>query len=317
MSFSGDVKKELSGQISGARHCQIAELAALMRFCADVRYDAEGNGRITFRSDHERVVRKYRLLLNRLFKVRSEIYRDESGKRALYCLDTAEPETVRKILRAVGEGNAAGSPSAENARGGQDILRRACCRRAYLRGAFLAAGSVSDPSRSYHFEIVCGEERMAEDLAVLMRSLDVDGRVVKRRKYYVAYVKESSQISDLLALMEAPVSMLNFENIRVVRNVRGNVNRKVNCETANINKTANAAARQISDIEYIDRVMGISELPNGLDEMARIRLQYPTATLNELGELLDPPVGKSGVNHRLRRLSRIAERLKEGEGGIF
>ena len=120
MSFSGDVKKELSGQISGARHCQIAELAALMRFCADVRYDAEGNGRITFRSDHERVVRKYRLLLNRLFKVRSEIYRDESGKRALYCLDTAEPETVRKILRAVGEGNAAGFPSAENARGGQD-----------------------------------------------------------------------------------------------------------------------------------------------------------------------------------------------------
>ena len=317
MSFSADVKKELAGQISGTAHCRIAELSALLRFCRGISADETGALQICFRSDREDVVLKYRLLLNRIFRIRSEIRPGEKkGGKQVYEIMTRDQAEVMRILKTAGLYNGNGMPE-EAPLSKSPILRKNCCRRAFLRGAFLMAGSISDPNRSYHFEIVCETEDMAEETAALIRSLEIDARIIKRKKYHVVYVKESSQISDLLALMEAPVSMLNFENIRVVRNVRGNVNRKVNCETANIGKTANAAAKQRIDIEYIDRVMGISELPNGLDEMARVRLQYPTATLNELGELLDPPVGKSGVNHRLRKISRIAERLREEQGGFF
>ena len=148
-----------------------------------------------------------------------------------------------------------------------------------------------------------------------MASLGIQAAVSRRGRHFLAYVKEGSQISDLLGMMGASVAMLDFENARIVREVRGNINRKVNCETANIRKTADASADQIGDIRFIEKILGPGSLPTVLDETARIRLQYPTATLQELGELMDPPVGKSGVNHRLRRISGIAERLRAEQGG--
>ena len=132
-----------------------------------------------------------------------------------------------------------------------------------------------------------------------------------RKKYYVVYIKEGSQIVDILNVMEAPVSLMELENIRIVKEMRGSVNRQVNCETANINKTVSAAVEQIEDIRFIQSVAGLSGLPESLQEMARIRLERPEATLKELGEALEPPVGKSGVNHRLRKLSLVAEELRQ------
>lgn len=132
-----------------------------------------------------------------------------------------------------------------------------------------------------------------------------------RKRYYVVYIKEGSQIVDILNVMEAPVSLMELENIRIVKEMRGSVNRQVNCETANINKTVSAAVKQIEDIRFIQSVAGLSGLPESLQEMARIRLERPEATLKELGEALEPPVGKSGVNHRLRKLSLVAEELRQ------
>lgn len=132
-----------------------------------------------------------------------------------------------------------------------------------------------------------------------------------RKKYYVVYIKEGSQIVDILNVMEAPVSLMELENIRIVKEMRGSVNRQVNCETANINKTVSAAVKQIEDIRFIQSVAGLSGLPASLQEVARIRLERPEATLKELGEALEPPVGKSGVNHRLRKLSLVAEELRQ------
>lgn len=132
-----------------------------------------------------------------------------------------------------------------------------------------------------------------------------------RKKYYVVYIKEGSQIVDILNVMEAPVSLMELENIRIVKEMRGSVNRQVNCETANINKTVSAAVKQIEDIRFIQSAAGLSGLPESLQEMARIRLERPEATLKELGEALEPPVGKSGVNHRLRKLSLVAEELRQ------
>ena len=191
------------------------------------------------------------------------------------------------------------------------IVQNTCCRRAFIRGAFLAAGSISDPEKFYHFEITCASMGKAKQLQGLMASFGIDARIVLRKRYFVVYVKEGSQIVDLLNIMEAPVALMELENIRIVKEMRNTVNRKVNCETANINKTVSAAVKQMEDIRYICDTVGLESLPDNLKEMAKMRLERPEATLKELGEALEPPVGKSGVNHRLRKLSMMAQDIRE------
>lgn len=191
------------------------------------------------------------------------------------------------------------------------IVQAVCCKRAYIRGAFLASGSMSDPSKSYHFEIVCDREDQAEHLKEMINSFEVGAKIVKRKKAYVVYLKEGSQIVDILNVMEAHIALMELENVRIMKEMRNSVNRKVNCETANINKTVSAAVKQKEDILYIRDTVGFEKLPDGLREVALARLQYPDAPLKELGKLLEHPVGKSGVNHRLRKLSEIAEKLRE------
>ncbi|MCC6094585.1 MAG: DNA-binding protein WhiA [Eubacterium sp.] len=320
MSFSGDVKKELVRQIGSARHCQIAELAALLMFCATVQADERDHYRIVFRTEHPDVADKYMLLLKKVFHILPELVHTEDRRRQktdLYQICVDDSETATRILQAVrfldGRGNMTDNVPIHQ----QVILQNTCCRRAFIRGVFLAGGSVSDPNTSYHFEIVCSTEEQALGLRDILRSLDVDARTVQRKKYQIVYVKDSQQISDLLGMMGAGSSMLAFENARIVRSVRGDVNRQVNCETANISKTARAAAKQIADIQLIQERVGLANLPEALDEIARVRLQYPKATLSELGKHLSDPVGKSGVNHRLRKISIIAEALREKQGGNF
>ena len=150
----------------------------------------------------------------------------------------------------------------------------------------------------------------AEQLQKIICSFDIDARIVKRRNSYVVYVKEGAQIVDMLAVMGAGIALMDLENIRILKEMRNTVNRKVNCETANINKTVNAAVKQAEDIRLIERTVGFESLNEGLAEMAALRLQFPEATLKELGMMLSPQVGKSGVNHRLRKLSEYADELK-------
>ena len=192
-------------------------------------------------------------------------------------------------------------------------LQQSCCKRAFVRGAFLSSGSISDPRKGYHFEIVCADERKAQLLQEIIRSFHIDAKTVLRKKSYVVYVKEGAQIVDMLAIMEANVALMDLENIRILKEMRNSVNRKVNCETANINKTVNAAVKQIEDIKLIEEIMGFERLNEGLAQTARLRLQYPEATLRELGLMLSPQVGKSGVNHRLRKLSVLADELRENK----
>ena len=193
------------------------------------------------------------------------------------------------------------------------LLKQNCCRRSFIRGAFLAAGSVSDPEKSYHFEIVCTVPEKARQLQELLASYDVDAKVVLRKRHYVVYIKEGSQIVELLGLMGAHISLMQLENVRIVKEMRNSVNRKVNCETANLNKTVSAAVRQAEDIRYIQEKIGLDKLPMDLEETARLRLEHTEASLKELGDMLSPKVGKSGVNHRLRKLSQIADDLREGK----
>ena len=311
MSFSGMVKEELSRQISMARHCRIAEISALLSACGRMTQD----GRLRFQTENDAVVRKYFTLLQKTFNIETEIAIRESRqmkKGNVYYVEIVAPEEIQTVLQGTklsvneDDGNTLYSDNGL-------ITQQNCCKRAFIRGAFLASGSISDPEKGYHFEIVNQCEQKARHLQSIICSFDIDAKIVVRKKSYVVYVKEGAQIVDMLAIMEANVALMNLENIRILKEMRNSVNRKVNCETANINKTVNAAVKQIEDIRLIEKKMGFHNLSNGLSEIAELRLQYPEATLKELGRMLNPQVGKSGVNHRLRKLSEIADELRMNE----
>jgi hypothetical protein len=183
--------------------------------------------------------------------------------------------------------------------------------RASIRGAFLLGGSISDPSKSYHFEIAVKSSDEAEELARQMRCYDVEGHVHRRRNSFVVYVKDASGIVTLLGAMGAFSSLMDFENARILNEMRGSVNRQVNCETANIKRTVSSSVKQIEAIKRIESRQGIESLPVPLQVMARIRMEYPDASLAQLGEYMHPPMGKSGVNHRLRKIMEIADSISQ------
>lgn len=286
MSFSSDVKKELLGQVPRSRHCQLAELAGIINMDGAIDKDT---GCLVLESENELVIHKYEVLMKKAFSV-------DAGSP----LTQGDTKRIMSALKLEKPGYAADGL----------ILMQTCCKRAYLRGVFMAAGSISNPQKSYHFEIVCKSSSQAEQIQEILKGFDTDAKIVGRKSHYVVYLKEGSNIVDCLNVMEAYVSLMNLENVRILKEMRNSVNRKVNCETANIKKTVNAAVKQIEDIELIRDKTGLEKLPDVLKETARLRLEYPEATLKELGGYFDPPVGKSGVNHRLKKLSGIAEELR-------
>lgn len=295
MSFSGEIKQELSKHYARARHCQLAELSAILRMCGEICRVGDGF-RMRIYTENVSVARKCFTLLEKTFNIRKEISVQISVRR------NSQNGNLSYLLQARGEGLQAIEKAS---------VQAVCCKRAYIRGAFLATGSVSNPEKSYHFEIVCGTEAGAHYLQEIMNSFELGAKIVKRKKNYVVYLKEGAQIVDVLNIMEAYVALMDLENVRIYKEVRNSVNRKVNCETANINKTVSAAYKQMKDIEYIRDTIGFDKLPEGLKDVALTRLAYPEATLKELGNLLETPVGKSGVNHRLRKLSEMADKLRE------
>lgn len=196
------------------------------------------------------------------------------------------------------------------------LIERDCCRRAYLRGAFLAGGSVNNPeTSSYHLEIFSVYEEHSEALVELMNEYQLNAKAIERKKGFITYLKEAEKISDFLGIIGAHVALMKFEDVRIIRDVRNSVNRLVNCETANLNKTISAAQRQVENIKWIERTIGIDELPERLQEVARLRVEHQDVTLKELGEMIPSgPVSKSGINHRLRKIEEIAQGLREQEG---
>lgn len=310
MSFSSKVKEELYRHVSTARHCQLAELAAILHFCGSIGSGKEGTF-LQIRAENALVVRKSFTLLQKTFNISTEtkVQREENGSG--YFLTVSDPGTGRRILqstRFLDSGGRLVSGLREPV--SRMIIKNACCQRAFLRGAFLSAGSMSDPEKGYHLELVCGLLTQALQIRELLLGFEIEARIVRRKKYFVAYIKEGAGISDFLNVTEAHVALMEFENSRVVRDVRNTVNRRVNCETANIAKTVNAAARQVEDILWLQQRYGLENLPEGLRQMAQVRLEHPDAPLKELGAYLDPPVGKSGVNHRLRKLCELAESIR-------
>ena len=314
MSFSSTVKEELSRQLTTARHCQIAEMAAILSLCGRVNISASDHFAIAIHTENLAVARKYFTLLKKTFNINTDVLIRQGllpARSRTYVVAVREHEDALRVLQAAKLLDANGEIAEGLSLVHNVIVQNTCCRRAFIRGAFLAAGSISDPEKFYHFEIVCATDAKARQIQSIMATFDIDAKIVIRKRYYVVYIKEGSQIVDILNVMEAHLSLMELENIRILKEMRGNVNRQVNCETANINKTVSAAVKQIEDIEFIRDTVGFESLPDGLAQIAKARLLKPEATLKELGEDLEPPVGKSGVNHRLRKLGEMAEKLRE------
>ncbi|HPU62817.1 MAG TPA: DNA-binding protein WhiA [Mobilitalea sp.] len=312
MSFSKKVKDELVMQEGNARHCWLAEISAILTFGGQL---VKRGSRLILKlqTENQAVARKYFTLIKKTFNINIEISvrQNQSVKNNLtYTLIIYNNDIVSKILQATkhvindAEGESIGFPS-------QLIVERTCCKRAFIRGAYLLSGSMSNPKKSYHLEFVTDDLIKAERLAEIIGTFSIDAKIIRRKKNYVAYIKEGSQIVDLLNVMEAHEALMDLENVRILKEMRNQVNRHVNCEAANISKTVEAASKQIEDIIYIRDYVGFGILPEGLKEIAILRIEHPEASLRELGTMLSPSIGKSGVNHRLRKLSMIADYYRE------
>lgn len=311
MSFSSDVKEELVKQIGKSRHCQMAELAAILIF--DGKLERKNEKEILeITAENAALARKCFTLIKKTFNISTDIETktgNAANRNHIYVISTEKKDEIDRILTTLKLKK--GFWEQEDGELVHGLLvQNTCCKRAFIRGAFLCAGSMSDPEKSYHFEIVCQTKKKAGQLQKIINDLGFDAKIVARKKNYVVYIKEGAQIVDILNVMEAHISLMNLENVRILKEMRNSVNRQVNCETANINKTVSAAVKQIEDIRYIEKRIGLDNLPENLREMALVRLEYPEAALKELGTYLQPPVGKSGVNHRLRKLGDIAGKLK-------
>ena len=304
MSFSMDVKEELRKKTGNARHCRIAELTALT--IALARPLSEDGG-LEYRTETGQVAEQIAALIEKLFHEIPALMVVKNGRKSVHLIQMTDASTTDKMLETM---KLSANDLRQGALADGVLLQRSCCKRAFVRGIFLAAGSITDPQKSYHFELVFAHRKQAEQLQKLLKSFDVDAGIVARKNASVLYVKEGSQISDLLNVMEAHIALMELENVRILKEMRNSINRQVNCETANLNKTVTAAARQMEDIILIRDTIGFDELKDELKEMAQLRLEYPESSLKELGTLLSVPIGRSGVNHRLAKLCEIAEGLK-------
>lgn len=308
MSFSSDTKNELARLTPDKKCCILAEIAAFIRFCGKLRLAGGGKFTIVLTTEIPAVARRFNTLIKNYFNVETAIEVGQGNtlkKRKYYSITIGPEELSEQILRETGilmirEGMNYLTDGIYDG-----LIRTKCCRKSYLRGAFLAAGTMTHPEKGYQFEIVCGTDILATDTRRLINTfVDLHAKKVIRKKEYVVYVKESGQILDLLAIMGAHSQYFIFEDVRFKKELRNEANRLSNCDQANIDKALSAAGRQIENIEKI----GVDNLPKRLQEIAVLRLDNPDVSLTELGEMLDPPLKKSGVNHRMKRIEDLAKK---------
>ncbi len=299
MSFSFDVKKELLSFEYKNRHCLTAAIAAIINISG---YTGTDNGRklIIIHNENPNVLGKAAEIIDTLFGADIYCHKDN--------IIIEDEALAGRILDAACIRDSMGfsiDPPID-----PGVVSRNCCKRAYIRTAFLCCGSISDPNKHYHIEFVDNNYDHAHALKELIGDFGINMKIVERKNHFVVYCKEAELIVDLLNVMSAYRALLELENLRVIKGVRNNVNRLVNCETANLSKVVSAALRQIEAIEYISDKKGLDYLPDNLKKMAEARMTYADASLKELGEKMVPPVGKSGVNHRLKKICEIADKLK-------
>ena len=309
VSYASEVKQELTKLVVHPEHARV-ELSALLRMNGSLSLQNH-HFVLTAQTENAAIARRIFSLIKQKYGIESELLvrkKMKLKKNNQYLVrlkyDTNRVLTDLDILDESGLSINTDVP--------EEVLNEDQRMRSYLRGAFLATGSVNNPETSrYHLEIYSLYEDHNEGIAQMMNYFHLNARTTKRRNGYIVYLKEAEKIADFLQLIGATNSMLKFEDIRIVRDMRNSVNRLVNCENANINKTVAAAERQIENIKHLQATVGLDSLPDKLRELAVLRLENPEVSLKELGEMVPSgPISKSGINHRLRKLNELAETAK-------
>ena len=315
MSFSAKVKGEIGRYTDISRSEALAEISAIMKVSGTIGFSGKGlSFRIT--TENPASARLIFTLLKKQFNIHSKLMVKKSNslkKNNIYMVVIDEEMGVRGLLQETGILTEVEGVMGLDYGIHDEMVKSEGERRAYVRGAFLGGGSISNPEKTYHLEFVTHSEEYALELCKLINSFGLNSKVIQRKNSFIIYIKEGEQIVDLLNIIGAHSALLQLENIRIMKEMRNNVNRIVNCETANLSKTVNASVRQVESIKLIQSQIGLQRLPKNLREIAELRLNYPDESLKELGEMLDPLIGKSGVNHRLRKIEKIAEELRSSE----
>ncbi|MDZ4170411.1 MAG: DNA-binding protein WhiA [Coriobacteriia bacterium] len=310
MSFTAEVKDELSRVEPRRSCCSKAQLAALVRVEGTLHFSGSERYRLEVATETAPVARNAIKLLHGVYGLKTEltVRRSVLHKTNNYLITVP---TQPKLTAALADLGILGEHGLSQ---GVDpaLVKRDCCAIAYLRGAFLGGGFVADPHGDFHFELTAESEAFAEDLVTLMARFDIEARVAKRRGLFAVYLKGAEPIVTFLALVGAHRALLRTEDVRIVKSMRNDVNRLVNAEIANQAKTTEAALGQIEAIRVLAATRGLTSLPPALAELAELRLAHPEVSLRELGELAEPPLSKSAVYHRVRRIEELAEELQAG-----
>ncbi|MBR1511447.1 MAG: DNA-binding protein WhiA [Acidaminococcaceae bacterium] len=301
MSYSSEVKNELARLEGQKPCCEKAELLGVLRLSGALVLRGKNIG-IHFSTENAALARRVLQVLKSNYPVQTEVVITRSRrlkKNNRYQVEVIPDSNVAKALQELQI-----LPSGEDER--QNLLRKACCRKAFLRGVFMAGGSVSRPAGDYHLEIVTENEELARLIVKIMHGFSLSAKMTDRKNNYIVYLKGGDHITDFLSLIGAHQALLEFENVRIVKDMRNQVNRRVNCETANLNKVIRASVLQVACIRYLQEHGRYDLLPEKLKEAAELRLRYPDISLNELVEYTEGTVGKSGLNHRLKKIRQIA-----------
>ncbi len=311
MSFSSKTKNDLSRIKFEDKCCQRAELSALIRVSGTIQFKGLKKLELTIITENSAVARHIFMLFKKTFNIHTKVLVKKNRtlkKTNSYMMVIEDAFDILEKLEIVGEID---GMFAINQGMPENIVQNDCCKRAYVRGIFIGGGSVSDPDKSYHLEITLHSERYSEALSeFLLLNYGLETKNIIRKNNYILYFKDGDNIVDFLNIIGAHSTLLHFENVRIIKQMRNNVNRLVNCETANLNKVVDAAVRHAKDIELIIEHRGLESLSDSLRDIASARLENPELSLRELGEMLNPPVGKSGVNHRLRKIEKIAQDIR-------
>lgn len=314
MSFASDARGELARAPCAQICCARSELAAALLASGGISYRGKDRYALSLTAADGAVIRRYFALLKQFWGVTAQIrtlYTESLSGQTRYQLVIPEENALpllkeTKLLDASALFGVRQVPDAQ-------LVRHACCKKSFIKGAFLMCGAVSNPEKDYHLEIAAPTEEFAEFVINLMIFFEIPAKKTCRKAKYVVYLKRAEEISEMLTLVGANRSVLQMENVRVKKVVSNQVNRQMNCDSSNINRTMDAAAAQIQEIRYLEAEIGLDKLPKTLREIAEVRVNNPSASLSALGELLSQPIGKSGVNARLRKLSELARRLRSGE----
>lgn len=301
MSFSADVKKELAGVLPDKPCCRAAQAYGMLEFG-----HAFSGREISLQTEQEAVADLYSQLVAEVCGIQSPARSTLRRRSLLQCCSVEHPEDRRRVLERFG--HSVGDVSVRLNRANIDCDG---CARALLRGAFLSGGAVTDPNRDYHLEFSVPHYNLSRDLLALLGEMEIPVKVVSRNGTYVVYLKESERIEDCLTFLGAPRAALEMMNVKVFKSIRNKTNRRINCENANIDKTVAASGVQTDALLRIEATCGLSALPEDLQELARLRLDNPDMSLRDLGATMNPPLSRSGVNHRLQRILAFAKALDD------